>query len=276
MRLWAAQTEESWCVVATLLTACVAASSGWRLVGQLELPRQNAAGQSIGGFSAVSCRSHGDQLCLLSDLPNGRISIWSGLAREQPPRPVFDLPLGRRLPGDGRPPVLDGEAMVLLANRIWLSREGRRSTERPAEPLAFDARSGAQTLRVPLPDALAARIGKRGMPPLQAPQDRVRPLRDVRLLALLPRFIAPNSWQNRLALYPLPGSHSVQKAEREWDLQSLGLIPDNWEGLSPGPARADGTPTLVLISDDNLNRLLANRLALLATECGTGCVPLPR
>lgn len=91
------------------------------------------------------------------------------------------------------------------------------------------------------------------------------------LLALLRRYIAPNTWHNRLALYRLPRPGTLSTPLHSWDLQSIGLTPDNWEGLSQGPPLADGSPTLLLVSDDNLNPLQANRLALLKPERLTSC-----
>jgi len=93
----------------------------------------------------------------------------------------------------------------------------------------------------------------------------------VTLLALLRRYIAPNTWHNRLALYRLPRPGTLSTPLQSWDLQSIGLTPDNWEGLSQGPPSADGSPTLLLVSDDNLNPLQANRLALLKPERPTSC-----
>ena len=93
----------------------------------------------------------------------------------------------------------------------------------------------------------------------------------VTLLALLRRYIAPNTWHNRLALYRLPRPGTVSKPLQSWDLQFIGLTPDNWEGLSQGPPSPDGSPTLLLVSDDNLNPLQANRLALLKPERPTSC-----
>nr|WP_228008844.1 esterase-like activity of phytase family protein [Cyanobium sp. LEGE 06113] len=86
------------------------------------------------------------------------------------------------------------------------------------------------------------------------------------LLALLRRFEPPFSWQIQLALYPLPAATDEAAAPplAQWDLIAAGLSPDNWEGLIPGPPLADGRPTLLLLSDDNLNPLQANRLAQLA------------
>lgn len=98
-----------------------------------------------------------------------------------------------------------------------------------------------------------------------------------RLLGLLRRYEPPDRWQIRLALYPLPpaGSTGSVAAEAEWDLIAAGLAPDNWEGLSLGPPLADGRPTLLLVSDDNLNPLQANRLALLTANRIEPCPAQP-
>ena len=90
------------------------------------------------------------------------------------------------------------------------------------------------------------------------------------LLALLRRFQFLDRWQNRLALYPMPAAGQGRPAApvAEWDLLALGLEPDNWEGLTAvGRPPLEEGPLLVLVSDDNLNPLQANRLALLAPRC---------
>lgn len=53
----------------------------------------------------------------------------------------------------------------------------------------------------------------------------------------------------------------------QWDLLSTGLVPDNWEALTAGPSLPDGSPVLVMVSDDNLSPLQANRLAMLVPRC---------
>jgi hypothetical protein len=98
-----------------------------------------------------------------------------------------------------------------------------------------------------------------------------------RLLGLLRRFEPPDRWQIRLALYPLPsaGSSAAAAPLAVWDLIAAGLDPDNWEALSPGPPLPDGRPTLLLVSDDNLSPLQANRLALLSANGGGACPSPP-
>ena len=94
------------------------------------------------------------------------------------------------------------------------------------------------------------------------------------LLALLRRFEAPDRWQIRLALYPLSPAAPAARPARplaQWDLIARGLSPDNWEGLSVGPRLADGRPSLLLVSDDNLSPFQANRVALLSPRQTDSC-----
>ncbi len=97
------------------------------------------------------------------------------------------------------------------------------------------------------------------------------------LLALLRRFQAPARWQVFLAHYPLPDERAdpvaVLEPIHQWDLIAAGLPADNWEALTPGPARADGRPSLLLASDDNFSALQDNHLALLAPRRSEPCPP---
>lgn len=100
------------------------------------------------------------------------------------------------------------------------------------------------------------------------------------VLALLRRFEAPLNWSIRLALFPLPAPEtsglSMPLAPlASWDLIASGLPPDNWEGITAGPPSAEGQPSLLLVSDDNLNPLQASRLALLTPVRTTSCSSLP-
>ncbi|MEB3349797.1 MAG: esterase-like activity of phytase family protein [Cyanobacteriota bacterium] len=108
-----------------------------------------------------------------------------------------------------------------------------------------------------------------------------------RLLALLRRFATPDRWGARLALYPLPPPRPAGEGRPaplapllSWDLLAGGdtgpaLPADNWEALALGPPLPDGTPTLVLASDDNFSPFQANHLALLAPRRLPSCHPLP-
>jgi hypothetical protein len=97
----------------------------------MELPRFNRVGRALGGFSAAIYQSKPDQLWLLSDLPQGSLSIWdlalAGLAKgKELARP---LPPPRELPlrGGARAALsaaIDAEAMVLLGDQLWVASEG--------------------------------------------------------------------------------------------------------------------------------------------------------
>lgn len=97
------------------------------------------------------------------------------------------------------------------------------------------------------------------------------------LLALLRRFQAPDQWQIHLAHYPLPDDQTdpdgVVEPLHQWDLIAAGLPPDNWEALTPGPAQADGRPSLLLASDDNFSALQDNHLAMLVPRRSAPCPP---
>lgn len=312
-------------------------SGGWRVARELELPRRNGVGDAIGGFSAAHYDPALDQLLLLSDLPNGAVTLWAGLARGAAPSLAALIPLRSGA-------AMDGEGLVPLAGQWWVASEGRRSAERPAQLLRFTAPGGSLGAAWELPPAWQPEPGQ-GLPSnggpesllllpnitggagpsllmaaeiplLQDPPRQVRLLRwdwpagadpataapqptaqgalllpvgegwgltdllaagPQRLLGLLRRFEPPNHWQIRLALYPLPAAASLGAVAplAEWDLMAAGLAPDNWEALTPGPSLPDGSPTLLLASDDNLNPLQANRLALLVAHRSPAC-PLSR
>jgi hypothetical protein len=315
--------------------AC-AAGAPWRLLRELTLPRRDLDGDPIGGFSAALYLAQQDRLWLLSDLPRGSLAIWSGLAAGGVLEPRGGLPLrpGAAVP---LPEAIVAEAMVLLADQLWVASEGRRTPERPAQLLRFEAASGTLLEALPLPpawrpgprrglasnggpEALALPPGARPrllmaaeLPLLQDPPQQVRlllwewlPGHDPRrhsplvrgqgalllppegpwgltdllslqsghLLALLRRFEAPNRWFNQLALYPLPAATQVAAPLAVWDLQALGLTPENWEGITPGPRLADGQSTLVLVADDNLNPRQSSRVALLSPPSPFPCRPL--
>jgi hypothetical protein len=106
-----------------------------------------------------------------------------------------------------------------------------------------------------------------------------RPGESPGLLALQRRFEAPDRWQVRLALYPLPGPARPGEPPLaplfSWDLIGTGLPPDNWEAMTIGPDLEDGRGSLVLVSDDNFSSLQDNHLARIAPQQGPGCLPPP-
>lgn len=165
-----------------------------------------------------------------------------------------------RLPGAGPPELLMGAEQALL-----------QDSPRAVRLLRWSWRAGQDPRRTapePRPQgALLLPAGEGwGLTELLA-------LGPDRLLALLRRFQPPDRWQIRLALYPLPPAAAAGRPAAPlagWDLIALGLSPDNWEAMAPGPRLADGRPSLLLASDDNLSPFQANRLALLtATGCGS-------
>jgi hypothetical protein len=102
---------------------------------------------------------------------------------------------------------------------------------------------------------------------------------DAPLLGLQRRFQAPDQWSNRLVLYPLPkpipaaGNVAPLPPLMSWDLKALGLTPDNWEAITPGPPLEDGRPTLLLASDDNFSPFQDNHLVQLAPRRTAACRP---
>jgi hypothetical protein len=118
--------------------------AGWRLERQLELPRRTADGREIGGFSAVQRDPVTKQLLLLSDATEGELLRWSGLPERGMPRLLEVLPLQK---------PMDGEGLVVLDGQLWVASEGRRTPEREARLLRFDAGSGELVEALPLPAA---------------------------------------------------------------------------------------------------------------------------
>jgi hypothetical protein len=111
---------------------------------------------------------------------------------------------------------------------------------------------------------------------LQAPADPSWGLTDLvvlqqgsggepQLLSLWRSYRDPLQWRNQLRLYPLPAGGEVAHPLQSWDLNSLGLTPENWEGMSAGQQG------LLLVSDDNRNPLQTSRLALLQPRRAAGC-----
>jgi hypothetical protein len=138
-------------------------SAGWQVVRQIELPRVNRGGRALGGFSAAIYKPKPDQLWLLSDLPQGSLSIWdlalAGLAKGKelalPLAPPRELPL-RGGADAALPAAIDAEAMVLLGDQLWVASEGRRSAERSPQLLKFAASTGELLQAIALPAAWQA------------------------------------------------------------------------------------------------------------------------
>jgi hypothetical protein len=128
------------------------AAAGWEPVVLSRLPRRDQAGAAWGGFSAASYRADRDELWLLSDAPQGSLSLWGGLRQlgQVPLQPIFRVALhgSEAVP---LPKEMDGEGLVLRGDRAWVASEGRRSRERPAQLLVFDGRSGQLQRALELP-----------------------------------------------------------------------------------------------------------------------------
>ncbi|MFO8237846.1 MAG: esterase-like activity of phytase family protein [Prochlorococcaceae cyanobacterium] len=118
--------------------------AGWRLERQLELPRRAPDGREVGGFSAVQLDPATNQLLLLSDATEGALLRWSRLEERGIPRLLEVLPLHR---------PMDGEGLVVLNGQFWVASEGRRTAERPAQLLRFEAGSGRLLEALSLPAA---------------------------------------------------------------------------------------------------------------------------
>ena len=320
---------------------------GWGVVSQLlpcpldagwTIQRDIALGGPGGGYSAIQAESGARRFWILSDLPDGELSIWTLPAGDTPPRRVEALRL--------QVPVqvtqqLDGEGLVIDGDQAWVSSEGRSSDMRPALLLRFSLTGGTLMQAVPLPPpwqpgahqglnsnagpeglARLSRLGqplallmaaehplrqdsasqirllrwhwpgesdRRSNPPqaseqgaLVAPEDGPWGLTDLLvlhpqkagpplLLTLWRRYREPLQWSNQLRLYRLPEPGQVMPALQQWDLQAEGLTPENWEGLSLGPSLSSEQPSLLLVSDDNLNPLQRSRLALLKPNRMASC-----
>ena len=157
-----------------------------------------------------------------------------------------------------RPLLQDPPQQVRLLRWSW----PRGVSPRTAAPIAIP--QGA----LALPDGESWGLTELvALPPSAGPSRR--------LLALLRRYEPPNSWQNRLLLYPLPQAAQVAQPLQQWDLQQLGLTPENWEGLALGPPLGKGRFSLLLVSDDNLNPLQTSRLAMLAPSFAPPCNATP-
>ena len=146
----------------------------------------------------------------------------------------------------------------VLGWTLGASMESPAVAPKPLQPLRLPVGAGwGLTDLLALPE-----------PPLEAP-----------LLGLQRRFQAPDQWSNRLVLYPLPkpitaaGNAAPLSPLMSWDLNALGLTPDNWEAITPGPPLEDGRPTLLLASDDNFSPLQDNHLVQLAPRRTAACRP---
>ncbi|WP_254939265.1 esterase-like activity of phytase family protein [Cyanobium sp. Morenito 9A2] len=126
----------------------------------MALPSRVAAGRPLGGFSAVSFDQATDLLWLLSDAPQGYLIALDPRALRRPSA-LFRDPLalvGR--PYAPLPVQVDGEGLARAPGALWITSEGRRSAERPAQLLRFDPATGLLQRAVELPEPWQARPGQ--------------------------------------------------------------------------------------------------------------------
>jgi hypothetical protein len=208
-------------------------------------------------------------------------SLWvASEGRLQPPRPAellrYDLVTGQlqqrvALPADWQ--LQQGSGLHSNGGPESLTRlPGSGALLMAAErPLQQDPTDRVRLLRWP--------VQRKPLQPLALPSgwgltDLLAT--DRGLLGLWRRFDAPDRWQARLVLYPLPGPDPAARPLvplQQWNLDSLGLPRDNWEVLLAAPPLADGRPTLILASDDNFNPLQASHLVRLSPVRHPDCKP---
>ncbi len=215
-------------------------------------------------------------------------SLWAASeGRLQPPRPAellhYDLATGQlrqrlALPADWH--LQDGAGLQSNGGPESLTRWPGATAllmaaERPLQQdptdrvrlLRWDRQPAAAPVATPL-QPLALPPGGWGLTDLVATGPG--------LLGLWRRFDAPDQWQARLVLYPLPGRDPAAAPlapRQQWNLNRLGLAADNWEVLLAGPPLADGRPTVLLASDDNFNPLQASHLVRLSPVQQPDCKP---
>ena len=163
----------------------------------------------------------------------------------------------------------DGRALW-TANERALQQDSPDEKDRPSPVrlLRYERRGdafvpGAQLVYEvdPIVNPPAKGFSVRGLAELLA-------LPDGRLLALEREFVAGRGMTIQLFLVSTPGATDVSGLESlagarytpvrktlVYDFARAGFLPDNIEGLAFGPRLADGSRTLVLVSDDNFEPL---------------------
>lgn len=249
--------------------------AGWQLQAQRELPRTTADGRPLGGFSAASFDQATGLLWLLSDAPQGQLVALDPLD----PRRELGLardPLALRgSPYAPLPAPIDGEGLVRAANGIWITSEGRRSAERPAQLLRFDPDTGLLQRAVALPEPWQSRPGQgldanRGpesltglsgaigsgagdllfaaeTPLRQDPPDRVRLLRYSPAVQGPGAFttLPPLAMPKQLGVWGLTELLALPRQRQMLGLWRSYLPPDGWGALLalyplPDPSTAPG------------------------------------
>jgi 3-phytase/alkaline phosphatase D len=73
------------------------------------------------------------------------------------------------------------------------------------------------------------------------------------------------------SIHALDGaSYTPMSKEFLADLEDLGIVPDNVEGMTFGPLLPDGRQSLILVSDNNFRSTQITQFILLAVELETG------
>ena len=200
------------------------------------LPRRDAEGRRLGGFSAAVYQGAADRLWLLSDAPRGRLSGWTGLAAasaELQPVDGLDLQGGAQAP---LPAVIDGEGLVIDGDRLWVASEGRRTPARTAALYRFGRTDGRLRATLPLPQDWQAAPG-RGLAANRGPES----------LTLLNR--GGTAWLLGAAESPLLQDPPGRARLLAWPLDGEGE-----PAAAPVPLRALGLPRR---GDWGLTELLA-------------------
>jgi hypothetical protein len=218
-------------------------ASGWQVVRQVELPSYTAERRRIGGFSALRTAAGDDRFWLLSDLPQGTLTLWRGLRGPGPVRLERLVELGTGPGGD--PGEIDGEGLVIGRGQAWVASEGRRSREHPALLLRFDPERGALLQAVPLPlDWQTA--PERGLASNGGPESLIAlPLPDgspgLLMAAEMPLLQDPPDRVRLLRWHWAPGQDPLREAPRPEPHGSLALPDGGGWGLTDllpaGPGR---------------------------------------
>ena len=130
----------SWGLLAAVLPCPL--DAGWIKHQEVPIPEHS------GGYSAIAYDQAAHRFWLLSDLADGDLSAWTLPTAKSLPRQLNGLSL--KVPASISQ-QLDGEALVLDSDEVWVASEGRRSRDRPALLLRFSLSSGALLQAVPLP-----------------------------------------------------------------------------------------------------------------------------
>ena len=192
-----------------------------------------------------------------------RIDLASGRLQQELPLPQA----WRASPGQGLGSNKGPESLTSLApGDLLLAAEAPLLQHQAEDGISLMRRAPGDVLR----SAGALNVGAAGrhdgLTELLALPTRQQ------LLGLRRGFAPPDQWTARLQLFALPDPQGPPlQPIIGWDLLETGLPPDNWEAMALGPVLSDGRQTLVLASDDNINRLQSSWVAVLSPRRTTAC-----